>query len=247
MFDTLSAIELTVLRRRAAEVDDCAREIARTGRSVVEHLLGTEHPGEPWRHYPPGDVYDPLSHAQYYYHLHPEAERPADEFGHFHTFLRPQGMPTGTRPAALADYRPPEDPNDALSHLIAIATDIDGRPNRLFTVNRWVTGETWYRAADVIAMLDQFSVDVDRPFPAVSRWVTALIRLVGPLIASLIAERDERLDAWRRRHPEINAYEDRRLEVVSQASLDVAAYTASIDTELARRKGVASTASLNPR
>ncbi len=246
MFDALSAIELTVLRRRAAELDACAHEIAQTGRSVVEHLLGAELPGEPWRHYPPGDVYDPASHAQYYYHLHPEAERPPLEFGHFHTFLRPQGMPAGIRPAALADFRPPEDPNDALCHLIAVATDINGRPNRLFTVNRWVTGETWYRAADAIAMLDQFSIDMDRPLPAVGRWITALLSLTAPLIAALIEERDQRLEAWRRDHPAINAYEDRRLEVVSQASLDLAAYLASVDAELARRKGVAGKAALNP-
>ncbi len=247
MFDALSAIELTVLRRRAAEVDDCANEIAQTGRSVVEHLLGAEYPGEPWRHYPPGDVYDPDSHAQYYYHLHPEAERPAGEFGHFHTFLRPQGMPAGIRPAALADFRPPDDPNDALCHLIAVATDVNGRPNRLFTVNRWVTGETWYRAADAIAMLNQFNVDVDRPLPAVSRWISALLSLAGPLIASLIAERDQRLEAWRRDHPAINAYEDRRLEVVSQASFDLTMYRASIDAELARRKDAAGKTSLNQR
>ena len=45
---------------------------------------------------------------------------------------------------------------DEVSHLVAIALDYAGEPIRLFTTNRWVTGETWYRADDVIKMLDCF-------------------------------------------------------------------------------------------
>ena len=34
-----------------------------------------------------------------------------------------------------------------------------GYPVGLFAVNRWVTGESWYRAADVARLLDRFDVD----------------------------------------------------------------------------------------
>jgi len=56
-----------------------------------------------WNHYPEGDVYDPDSHAQYYYHAHPPQLRGGDEHGHFHTFLRPRGMPSGTMPLMLPE------------------------------------------------------------------------------------------------------------------------------------------------
>ena len=57
---------------------------------------------------------------------------------------------------------------------MAIAVDPRGEPIRLFTTNRWVTGETWYRADDVIRMLDRFAIsDVD-PSPTLNRWISAI-------------------------------------------------------------------------
>jgi len=49
-----------------------------------------------------------------------------------------------------------------------------GRPIRLFTTNRWVTGDVWYPASAVIAMLERFEVEVVRPSShdlEVSWWV----------------------------------------------------------------------------
>ena len=45
-----------------------------------------------------------------------------------------------------------------MSHLVAIAVNSRGEPIRLFTTNRWVTGETWYHADDIIGMLDRFAI-----------------------------------------------------------------------------------------
>jgi hypothetical protein len=45
------------------------------------------------------------------------------EHGHFHTFLRPLGMPKGVRPAMVDDFKMLDDENDALCHLIAISMD----------------------------------------------------------------------------------------------------------------------------
>ncbi len=58
-----------------------------------------------WDHYPPGNVYDSRSHSLFYYHTHPYHGHPAmrrdDEYGHFHTFLRAEVMPSGVEPAPL--------------------------------------------------------------------------------------------------------------------------------------------------
>ena len=50
-----------------------------------------------------------------------------------------------------------------------------------------------------------------------------LLRLFRPQIEELLQQRDERIRAWQRAHPEVNTYEDRRLEVTSQLPVSVEA------------------------
>ena len=219
----LDALPLATLETMAAagdEVADCVRVLAKTGDNLVGELLKSEDKFFEWDHYPKGDVYDPESHSQYYYHAHPASDR-TGEHGHFHTFLRPGGMPGGIEPAPLPDFVPPTDANDALSHLVALSMDKFGLPIKLFTTNRWVTGETWYGAADVVAMLDRFKIDLAQPSWPVNRWLTAMVRLFRPQIAALLHERDQALEAWRAARPKSNAYDDRGLEVTSQLAISV--------------------------
>src|SRR3546814_19755031 len=63
---------------------------------------------------------------------HAADQRVDGEHGHCHTFVRPKGMPPGVRPAPLPGFAAPADPNDALSHLVAIAMTPGGLPFRLF-------------------------------------------------------------------------------------------------------------------
>ncbi|HYH17554.1 MAG TPA: hypothetical protein VD995_02950 [Azospirillum sp.] len=234
---------LQAMAEAAAEVKTCQRVLAKTGDTVVGELLRGQGTVYEWRHYPPGDVYDAEYHAQYYYHCHPEGERPTGEHGHFHTFLRPLGMPEGVRPAPLPDQPPAHrssgaGDNDALSHLIGIGMDHAGRAVRLFTTNRWVTGETWYPAADVIRMLDCFEVDHARPSWPANRWVTAMLRLFRPQIDTLLHERDAAVGRWADAHPDVNVYEERALEVLSQIAVTVEEQSAAVDRALrgARRR-----------
>ena len=240
-FTRLDRAELEAMAAAGSEILECRRVLARSGDTILAEVLRGAAGFGAWTHYPEGDVYDPLSHAQYFYHAHPTAQRLAREHGHFHTFLRPRGMPPGTRPLmmpelAIADapaapagpaVPPAAQPNqgaenDALSHLVAIAVDAEGVPLRLFTTNRWVTGETWYAAADVVAMLDRFVVDLARPSWPLNRWISALFRLFRPHMAALLHARDDAVMSWRRRHRgKVHVFEDRRLEVTSALDVDV--------------------------
>jgi hypothetical protein len=95
-------------------------------------------------------------------------------------------------------------------------------PVRLFTTNRWVTGETWYRAEDVCRMVDRFTIDLARPSWPVNRWLSAMFRLFRPEMLTLLAERDAAIMSWRRRHRgKVHVFEDRRLEVTSQRAIDL--------------------------
>ena len=228
----VSRAEIERMASAAAVILDCRQELAARNADLVgEATIGAATIAD-WRHYPDGEVFDPKSYAQYFFHAHPATTRPARERGHFHTFLRAEGMPVGVAPLllpelAVADVaaRPPQaapikrGERDEVSHLIAIAVDFRGEPIRLFTTNRWVTGETWYPADDVIRMLGQFTVADVAPSEALNRWVGAMIQLFQPQIVALLRARDEAVMAWRRRR-RTHVFEDVRLEITS--SLDIA-------------------------
>ncbi len=217
----------------AAVVVECRRSLAANRTGVLGEIAADQAPFAEWRHYPAGEVYDPQSHAQYFYHVHPMARRAAREHGHFHTFLRVEGMPPGVAPLVLPEaavaavpFPPPQaaplkhGARDEVSHLVAIALDPRGEPVRLFTTNRWVTGETWYRAEDVVRMLDRFTIGEPGHSGVLDRWIGATIGLFCAQISALLRARDETVMAWRRRRRS-NVFEDTRLEITSSLDIDV--------------------------
>ena len=237
----VSRAEIERMASAAAVIADCRRDLAARKRNILSEVMLGEATVSEWRHYPDGEVYDPKSHAQYFYHAHPVSGRPVPEHGHFHTFLRAEGMPVGVAPLILpeiavadAPVLPPQAPplkhgtREEVSHLVAIAVDGRGEPIRLFTTNRWVTGETWYRAEDVIRMLDRFTITEIAPSETLNRWVGAMLRLFRPQIAALLRMRDENVMAWRRRH-RTYVFEDPALEIISSVDISLEAQLAFLD------------------
>jgi hypothetical protein len=233
----VSQAEIEQMIAAAATIRDCRRDLAARNTDLVGEVTRSSTICA-WRHYPDGEVFDATSHAQYFFHVHAPDSRPPSERGHFHTFLRAEGMPSGVVPLLLPELavadaavpRPQAAPlkrgeRDEVSHLIAIAIDLRGEPIRLFTTNRWVTGETWYRAEDVTRMLDRFAIAEREPSAVLNRWIGAMIQLFRPQIAALLQARDETVMAWRRRR-RTYVFEDPRLEITS--SLDI-----QLDTQLA--------------
>jgi len=235
---TLSKSRLQKMARAGERILECYRLLAKSDVNVVGEVLRGQGEFYEWDHYPPGDVYDFETHAQYYYHAHPPEGRVKKfgaEHGHFHTFLRPKGMPKKIKPAPVADFEPPKDDNGALTHFVGIATNRAGFPIRLFTTNRWVTGETWYTAKNVIAMLDRFEMDMAWPSMPVNIWITAMLQLFRPDIEALMIERDEAVTAWKRRHPDENVYEDRGLEITSIRDISVEKQIKRVNAALAAK------------
>ena len=237
----MSWAEIERMTLAAAVIGDCRRDLAARDRNIVSEVLGGNPAISEWRHYPDGEAYDPKSHAQYFYHAHPVSGRPSREHGHFHTFLRAEGMPVGTAPLLLPELAvadvpalPPQAPplkrgaREEVAHLIAVAVDSRGEPIRLFTTNRWVTGETWYRADDVISMLDRFAIAEVEPSETLNRWVGAILRLFRPQIAALLRARDETVMAWRRRR-RTPVFEDPALEITSSLDIGLDAQLAFLD------------------
>jgi len=220
----LNAKELDEMAAAGDQIIECYRVLRKTDTNVVAEILKGQGDFFEWDHYPKGDVYDATTGAQYYYHAHPPETRMSlygPENGHFHTFVRPKGMPRGIRPAAVPDYVKLDAPNDELTHLVGISMNRQGYPIRLFTTNRWVTGETWYAAEDVLKILQKFVVDHAYPSWPANIWITAMMRLFLPQITELIRERDRALAEWGKQNPQTNPFEDRDLEVTSFIDVSV--------------------------
>jgi hypothetical protein len=234
--------EMERMTSAAAEIRACRHELAARNVNLLSELMAGSEVISEWRHYPDGEVYDPNSHCQYFFHAHPgKGTQGAAEQGHFHTFLRAEGMPTGVTPLLLPELAVADIPTlppqaaplkrgtrDEVSHLIAIAIDFRGEPMRLFTTNRWVTGETWYRADDVILMLDRFVIAELGPSRVLNRWVGAIVQLYRPHIAALLRARDKAVMNWRRRR-RTHVFEDPRLEVTSSHDIDLDAQLAFVE------------------
>jgi hypothetical protein len=225
----------------AAALRRCRAELAARGRSLIEEAVGAAGGVEAWRHYPDGEVYDPLTHVQYFFHRHATAANAA-EGGHFHLFLRGEGIPAGISPLLLPDHAVgrvagptpqsaplPRGRREEVCHLAAIALDPAGEPTGVFATNRWVTGETWYRAGDVVRLIERVRFDPARPASLIDRWIAAFVRLFAADIAALLADRDKAILDWRWRWPRRNVFEDPRLEVAAHRPIDLAARLGAIE------------------
>ena len=235
----LNAVETARLEDMADAAQwvlEAYRVLQKSTTNIVAELLRGSEGFFQWDHYPEDDVFDRDSNAQYYYHAHPPGDRKGEwieEHGHFHTFMRPKGMPEGVTPAPLPDFQPPEGDNAALSHLVAISMNKAGFPARLFTVNRWVTGEIWYQADDVIQMLDGFEIDMALPSWPVNIWITSFFRLYRPTIEALILARDDAVAGWVPKKQGKSVFDDSKLEITSFADVVVDHHIEALDAALA--------------
>lgn len=182
--------------RALEEIAFCEAILAKGGLSVLGDLFSGTSDIAAWAHFPAGDVFDPQSGAQWYYHCHP-AEEGSAEHGHFHCFVRPEGA------------------DGVVHHLCAVGVDANGRLLRLFTVNQWVVDDDWADAETLVSLLGRFDVQMPQPSYLVNRWLTAVLVAHGAEIADLIRRRDTILAAH---HPAGGGPvgEDRALEVLAE-------------------------------
>ncbi len=196
-------------------IDDCYQLLAKTNSNVVKEILRQSGKFYEWNHYPEGDVYDKETHAQYYYHAHAKEDGTRwEEHGHFHLFLRLKGIPEKHQPKPLTPIQHGVNTDD-LCHIGAISMDKFGKPIRLFTTNRWVTGETWYGADDVNNLLQYFMITHAWPSWPTNIWLSKMVETYQQEIRALMIQRDQVIENWQRKHPDHNVYEDRNLEITS--------------------------------
>jgi hypothetical protein len=233
VFAQMSDEEKEQMRDALMIMAECQRVLLASSHSVVTELLRFTEKFEYWTHVPPKDVLDGSSSSQYYYHAHTPANeknatiRHDGEHGHFHTFMRHAGMREEEKPYPALDVdKSIADVKKHLSHILGISMDKTGCITGLFTTNRWVTGEVWYKAEDVIAMASRYEIDHAQPSWPVNMWVSQCFAAFMPVIKLLLIKRDDMVEQWAVAHSggdeAYNVFEDRNLEVTSYCHIDLA-------------------------
>jgi hypothetical protein len=173
---------------------------AQHGVSLASAAMGGARVLEPLRHYPARDVSDAAAGTRFYYHAHTSRRCPPAEHGHFHLFAWPDGLPSGAN----------------FFHVAGLSLDAQGQALRWFTTNRWVTGEHWRPAEDIVAALPCFEVRTHGRLAPVADWLSAMVRLFAPQIATLVRRRDAVMARHVARLGREAALEDRRIDVVTE-------------------------------
>jgi hypothetical protein len=179
---------------------DIPLRYAQAGTNLARAALAGARQCIEMEHYPRRDVIDAAHATRYFYHAHGSLKKPLEEHGHFHVFV----------------YR-----KKAFSHLIGISLNAMGHPIRLFTTNRWVTGEQWQSAQALQLPLQSFALQTRGRMAPVARWVEAMMLLYSTQISQLLQERDAVMQAKALHQDWESLAEDRRLDVVTQRKISL--------------------------
>ena len=207
--------------RAAAALIDCLRTFTQVGQVPLALVLGKiKAPPKTWQHYqsPAAAALDGQPDKfYYYYHAHASSGATSIEHGHFHLFAQ-----LGDDAAGEARY----------THLVGIGVDARGMPCRLFTTNRWVTGETWMSANRVLARIERIVAQSTPVEDTMERWLRAQLGVFAPQIAKLLHHRDQRMNARQRSGRRPGLFEDRRMDVISQCPVSVDQQLSALDAVL---------------
>lgn len=234
---TLPRARLRAMLMAGVEVLECLRVLKRGNLNLVGEVLRGHGTFYEYNHYPPDDVFDGQSGAQYYYHAHRSDQA---EHGHFHTFMR---LPiTAAQPAVHTEAGPGRSVDDDVVHLVGISMDAYGYPIGLFATNQWVCGGAWRSADETSQLLHRFRIDHAYPSWPVNHWISAMMILYRPHIEALLRHRDAVVSDWARRHPDRDAMEDRDLEVTGSVPIAVEPWIEEVQVHCRRRGDSARTA-----
>lgn len=161
-------------------------------------MIETKHL-EYWQHYPEGDAIDKQGRYQWYFHIHPPKKKNEAERGHIHLFA------VERRARRVVGLR----------HLLAIGISHSGLPQRLFTVNGWVTGDAprssrWSWNALRSIRLNTGHRDMDR-------FITQTVKMYPSEIKRLLRDSDDKLRGLG--VDRVRAASNRRVEILGSVLL----------------------------
>ena len=202
--------ELRVAARESLVL--CLLEMAEAETNPVLLVIDPDLPLEENKKYPADLLQFNQTGWRAYYHCHP-ANRAGNhrfqgEHGHFHIFVRTEREP------------------EKWSHLVALAMNNMGQPLGWFTVNHWVTGETW-QDSDILSKYmesipyDQLEHQKGNISNIVERWILSLLSVSREQVKTVLQERDKILQQKEQNQPESNIKQDKGLYLLSEIPIDL--------------------------
>ena len=188
----------------------CLLEMAELETNPVLQVIDTDIPLEENKKYPA----DLLQFSQLgwraYYHCHPASRagnhRFKGEHGHFHIFVR------------LDDVK---NESERWSHLVALSMDNMGQPLGWFTVNQWVTGETWIESDMLSTYLKSIPHDNTSITILVERWLLSLLAVSCDEVNSVLVERDKALEQKQLKVDELTVRQDKAIYLLSERPINL--------------------------
>ena len=151
-----------------------------------------------------------------YYHCHPASRagnhRFNGEHGHFHIFVRIKEKPE----------------SEQWSHLVALAMDHMGQPLGWFTVNHWVTGETWQDSDILSRHLESIPYEQLEHLKSnktkiniVERWLLSLLAVSRDKVKNVLFERDIILKQKQLNQTELDIKQDKGIYLLSEIPINL--------------------------
>src|SRR5262249_19167757 len=153
-------------------------------------------PQAPWVLYPDEyGIFDRKRHSQFYYHAHAEVDH---EAGHFHTVH------------LFSDHT---------VHLVAISMDHTGRPQALFTLNLWATGDAYASPRQLKRYARQYCLRSRKGDARLVIFVNLVFRAFLAEIEALQDEKERAIQRYRGAHAGATPFDDRSVEILSRVEI----------------------------
>jgi len=106
-------------------------------------------------------------------------------------------------------------------HVVAISMAPSGWPQALFTVNLWAVGDAYASPEELTRHARAFRLRERRGPASLVRVINLVFQAFRPEIEWLQEEKERALAGYRSAHPGADPFEDRSLEILSRAAIDV--------------------------
>ncbi len=144
-----------------------------------------------------------------YYHCHTSSSRPDAEHGHFHIFLR-----TDASTDASSE-------KTQWSHLVGLSMDNLGQPLQWFSVNHWVTGETWSNSQQLENKLDVLLEIKPKGLKLVEEWLLAMLGFYKQTLKETLIKRDQHIKTLTQGRGIDKTQQDRSIYLLSHQEINL--------------------------
>ena len=96
-----------------------------------------------------------------------------------------------------------------------------GQPLQWFTVNQWVTGESWNQAKQLEYHLDKLLAKKTPELGLVETWMLAMLEFYRKTVKEILTERDQKIKTFSQDQNNDKALQDRSIYLLSQQDINL--------------------------